>query len=287
MTSSASAPSRRLSPENPEPGLARPWSPSPQAARRMHGHDPRKCDLVVCWKHDWAGAPAGLRVLELRKLFGRARDVFLIAYRDEFWRQLPHDRTPTTETRPPAPTLDLLASAPARRPRRHRVPPSPHRPMAQALPGHNRRGAADPLSRAVRADRREVTRQRARVQPAADGPTASQDPGGADRTRRGGPSACGARRRRAGDPALAPWEGLLPELRASNNAQVDDVPNKLDAVGLCLQRGGQPFEPGPEEVELWPRWSTGASSSSGCARVGSSASALSQSAVIAVPEALV
>jgi hypothetical protein len=60
-----------------------------------HGHDARKCDLVVCWKHDWAGAPAGLQVLELRKLFGRARDVFLIAYRDEFWQQLPHDRTPT------------------------------------------------------------------------------------------------------------------------------------------------------------------------------------------------
>jgi hypothetical protein len=60
-----------------------------------HGHNTRKCDLVVCWKHDWAGAPAGLQVLELRKLFGRARDVFLIAYRDEFWRQLPQDRTPT------------------------------------------------------------------------------------------------------------------------------------------------------------------------------------------------
>jgi hypothetical protein len=47
-----------------------------------HGHDPRGCDLVVCWKHDWPGMPAGLAPLELRKLFGHSRDVFLVAYRD-------------------------------------------------------------------------------------------------------------------------------------------------------------------------------------------------------------
>ena len=34
-------------------------------------------------------------MLELRKFFGRARDVFLIAYRDQFWRRLPADRGPT------------------------------------------------------------------------------------------------------------------------------------------------------------------------------------------------
>ena len=50
---------------------------------------------MVCWKHDWAGASGGLQVLELRKLFGRARDVFLIAYRDQFWRQLPDGRKPS------------------------------------------------------------------------------------------------------------------------------------------------------------------------------------------------
>ena len=61
----------------------------------IHGHDPRKCDLIVCWQHNWAGAPNGLQVLELRKLFGRARDVFLVAYRDEFWRDLPRDRKAT------------------------------------------------------------------------------------------------------------------------------------------------------------------------------------------------
>ena len=31
---------------------------------RDHGHDPRQCDLVVCWEHNWAECP--LEVLELK-----------------------------------------------------------------------------------------------------------------------------------------------------------------------------------------------------------------------------
>ena len=34
---------------------------------RDHRHDPAKCDLVVCWIHDWAACP--VEVLELSKLF--------------------------------------------------------------------------------------------------------------------------------------------------------------------------------------------------------------------------
>jgi hypothetical protein len=30
-----------------------------------HKHDARKCDLIVCWEHDWPGCP--LEVLELRR----------------------------------------------------------------------------------------------------------------------------------------------------------------------------------------------------------------------------
>jgi hypothetical protein len=59
-----------------------------------HGHDPNKCDLVVCWRHDWPGMPVGLAPLELRKIFGLAREVFMVAYRDEFWQRLPQDREP-------------------------------------------------------------------------------------------------------------------------------------------------------------------------------------------------
>ena len=33
-----------------------------------HRHDPKKCDYIVCWVHDWPAAP--LPVLELRDDFG-------------------------------------------------------------------------------------------------------------------------------------------------------------------------------------------------------------------------
>ena len=31
---------------------------------REHGHDPGRCDLIVCWEHDWPDCP--LEILELR-----------------------------------------------------------------------------------------------------------------------------------------------------------------------------------------------------------------------------
>jgi len=30
---------------------------------KMHGHDPKACDMIVCWKHDWKDCP--LEVIEL------------------------------------------------------------------------------------------------------------------------------------------------------------------------------------------------------------------------------
>ncbi len=33
-----------------------------------HGHDPAKCDLIVCWEHNWAECP--IEVLELKKVLG-------------------------------------------------------------------------------------------------------------------------------------------------------------------------------------------------------------------------
>lgn len=61
---------------------------------KRHGHAARRCDLVVCWRHDWPGVPAGLAVLELRKVFGMAPEVFMVAYREPFWSRLPEDREP-------------------------------------------------------------------------------------------------------------------------------------------------------------------------------------------------
>jgi hypothetical protein len=31
----------------------------------VHGHDPNGCDMIVCWKHNWADCPANIEVIEL------------------------------------------------------------------------------------------------------------------------------------------------------------------------------------------------------------------------------
>jgi len=33
-----------------------------------HGHDPKKCDVIVCWVHNWAECPKEIEVVELRKV---------------------------------------------------------------------------------------------------------------------------------------------------------------------------------------------------------------------------
>ena len=51
-----------------------------------HRHDPKKCDWVVCWIHDWTVAPRRLRIVELRREFGLGFNVWLMPvgpdYRD-------------------------------------------------------------------------------------------------------------------------------------------------------------------------------------------------------------
>jgi hypothetical protein len=42
----------------------------------VHGHDPRGCDWIVCWIHDWPSAPPHLRIVELRKEFGLGFNVW-------------------------------------------------------------------------------------------------------------------------------------------------------------------------------------------------------------------
>ena len=34
----------------------------------LHHHDPSKCDMIVCWRHNWNKCPEGIEVLELRKV---------------------------------------------------------------------------------------------------------------------------------------------------------------------------------------------------------------------------
>ena len=36
----------------------------------LHGHDPKKCDVIVCWRHNWKECPEEIEVVELCRLFG-------------------------------------------------------------------------------------------------------------------------------------------------------------------------------------------------------------------------
>jgi hypothetical protein len=38
---------------------------------KLHGHDPKGCDMIVCWRHNWKECPAEIEVVELCKLFGQ------------------------------------------------------------------------------------------------------------------------------------------------------------------------------------------------------------------------
>jgi len=57
-------------------------------------------------------------------------------------------------------------------------------------------------------------------------------------------------RKPVGDPALASWDELLPHLRASNFAAVDDIPNKLALVGKQLVKGGDELVLTDEQLSL-------------------------------------
>jgi hypothetical protein len=41
------------------------------------GHDPRDCDCIVCWHHDWHDVPRRIEVIELKKLFGVQAKVWI------------------------------------------------------------------------------------------------------------------------------------------------------------------------------------------------------------------
>ncbi len=44
---------------------------------RAHRHDPKRCDMIVCWEHDWPDAPRRLEVVELRRFYDLGRHVWI------------------------------------------------------------------------------------------------------------------------------------------------------------------------------------------------------------------
>jgi hypothetical protein len=35
-----------------------------------HRHDPKGCDVIVCWVHNWPECPRGIEVIELSRIVG-------------------------------------------------------------------------------------------------------------------------------------------------------------------------------------------------------------------------
>jgi hypothetical protein len=44
---------------------------------KTHRHDPKGCDWIVCWEHNWPDKPKHLQVVELRKEFGLGSNVWI------------------------------------------------------------------------------------------------------------------------------------------------------------------------------------------------------------------
>lgn len=56
-----------------------------------HRHRARACDWIVCWEHNWPGAPKHLQIIELRREFGLGFNVWIVPvrgseYKDELRR---------------------------------------------------------------------------------------------------------------------------------------------------------------------------------------------------------
>jgi hypothetical protein len=56
---------------------------------KVHGHNAKKCDWIVCWEHDWHNVPARLKVIELRKEFGLGFNVWIQPVAEEYKDGLP------------------------------------------------------------------------------------------------------------------------------------------------------------------------------------------------------
>jgi hypothetical protein len=55
---------------------------------KTHGHDAKKCDIVVCWVNDWPDRPKGLKVVELCREYGFGFNVWHQAVKGEYSRKL-------------------------------------------------------------------------------------------------------------------------------------------------------------------------------------------------------
>jgi hypothetical protein len=56
--------------------------------KNQTGHDPKKCDWIVCWQHDWHDVPKNIHVVELRNEYGMGFNVWIQPVGGEFGKIL-------------------------------------------------------------------------------------------------------------------------------------------------------------------------------------------------------
>lgn len=52
---------------------------------RSHKHDPKECDCIVCWVHDWPDAPKRLEIIELRKGYNALPKIWIQPAGKKYW----------------------------------------------------------------------------------------------------------------------------------------------------------------------------------------------------------
>ena len=55
---------------------------------KTHRHNPRQCDCIVCWHHDWAECPKSIEVIELKKEFDVLPKIWIQPSRKDQWHWL-------------------------------------------------------------------------------------------------------------------------------------------------------------------------------------------------------
>jgi hypothetical protein len=67
---------------------------------KIHRHDAKKCDWIVCWEHNWGAAPRRLKIVELRREFGLGFNVWIMPVIPDYQEDL--DVYPSVDWSAPA-----------------------------------------------------------------------------------------------------------------------------------------------------------------------------------------
>ena len=51
---------------------------------KLHRHNSKKCDWIVCWEHNWPDAPEHLKIIELRREYGLGFNVWICPVTGEY-----------------------------------------------------------------------------------------------------------------------------------------------------------------------------------------------------------